>query len=232
MKTDPEIVDRVAIAIKKHCPQLYSKDPSAMQGYAIHIVTSFENRHLAFKVSEDVELLEQLERDLRAASARLEQLSAPTRRVLANQLRPSDQEKRLEDLRRSELYLAARLPDSLDSLGLLNSRQATIRSVQQSVASIRKSLPFRSKSKAKPRYDAAVVALACKKVWGLENPAKPPPKRIHFDRSHPMRSFIEQVFEELGIRGKDGHVFSAATALASLENLGGEGAYSLLVNEG
>lgn len=232
MKIVPQTIERLDRVIAKNCPQLSRRNPSSIRGFSLHIVTLFENQYLAFQMSEDIELLKKLERDLNAVCDSLRSLSAPTRRVLAHRLKPSKIEASLDQIRRSDLLMAAKLPERQNRLELLHSRQTLLVSMRESVSGVRRTRGFKSKARTKPRYDAAAVALACKKIWAEEITGKKPPKRIHFDRSHPMKTFIEQVFDVLEIKGNDGHTFSASTALASLENLGGEETYRLLIESG
>ena len=163
--TEFERLDRLSGIIRKHCPKIREQNPKSIESFAHHIIKCFENRHLAFSVSDDIEILERLQRDLNSAHAGIKKLSEPTKRVLAHSLTYSETELNSRRIIENDLYLSALLPRFHNRKDFFTSRLDLLKTMHKSVTHILKSKAFRSRARPKPRYDAAIIALACKKIW-------------------------------------------------------------------
>jgi len=218
--SDPAQAMQALERIVLYHSRLPGLEASKAQSFAHHILTAYENSRLAAGVSPDVIRIGETEKHLRRALAELEEMSLATRRTINFKLDYLPNEKGEELLGIS----TTRVPRGRDNL--LRDREEAVRSLILAIGKSRKDRALRSEASRRLNYDAAVTAWACKKVWAEISLQGSAPNRIQYNRSHPMRDFIEAVFECLRIG------CSVPAALDRIQDIGGDLALHLSVEEG
>jgi hypothetical protein len=246
------IENRLCESIEKHCPAI-GADKKAVQSMVGHILVSYDHAHASLGIKSNTKELAKLEKHLRLAKDALRALPPNLKERLNYQIPFRDDEKprSLEEQVTDELLkleksglieagskntstqksaasrtfsLSVKAPQSpTANLGMLTRRSEQVASLLEGASSLLNSEEKLLPPVPKTDYVAASVANACRKIWAYSNGGRAPRQIQDARFEQPLRLFIEDVFDVLGIkRGAHGAMERAKRIIDDfVENLGG-----------
>ncbi|MCH8858447.1 MAG: hypothetical protein IID54_02585 [Proteobacteria bacterium] len=191
---------RLEAIIENHLPDAGYEVNNRREAAAIGLAYLFcLKRNLAWKPEEEIAKLEKIADCIRTAINESEQLEGTIVAALVGNSSPiaDKPEGVISTLRQVEHAMESGIKAAKEAARLGKARRG---------------------SGPQPSYDAVSVLEACREIWGRRG-GKGSTKSAHADNPGPFAKFVEEVFEELNIKGHKGEIITAASAIRASKTL-------------